>query len=588
MASKKSGKRKGHPRRHLHAVPSPRPSYEEQPLIKSIRGALRTGEPLDLLMSISTLLEVTDSRHNPMDRTAQDEQRGTLIDSFLDIAYAETTAALIVIRALVSDEALSERISRELANRRHPMPDWLSDLADARVVSDAVLITHELGDGDDYVFTVELASKAQLSVVIFIDHNMGSAVKDAFILPIGHDDLLERMRETMTSMAGGSSLRPADPADTRAIIESGIIAGARYLPQPESDTWPAARPLIDWMVRLLPAGGSAPEWHEWTDAERYEVADAFLASPFGKALAHHDARETVRDLMWLNGADPLRWSPAVVEILLLNFIPRKIIDEPESLATIPALMRAFIRYCHDQRGLGQGSTAETVAAVDDCEPDYLEEIHRDRGASAETARRLAELVRSANLGGGDSEAPVDLFSPSEESDLAGLDRKVGGRAHLLSLDASPLPDEEIDLNGVADDILAAVDEIRVLCDECADTFFDIEHRTAMRRFLARAARANPAIFRRKSSAARSSAAVAWVIGRANETLNGKFANMTVAEMMASFGVKGSSSQRAEALLKANGVNPHRRFGRMDLGTPDLLTAQMRAEIIRGRDRLLAD
>ena len=47
--------------------------------------------------------------------------------------------------------------------------------------------------------------------------------------------------------------------------------------------------------------------------------------------------------------------------------------------------------------------------------------------------------------------------------------------------------------------------------------FDVEHRTAMRRFLARVARNDPKVFARKGSPVRGAAAVAWVIATGNRT-----------------------------------------------------------------------
>jgi hypothetical protein len=77
-----------------------------------------------------------------------------------------------------------------------------------------------------------------------------------------------------------------------------------------------------------------------------------------------------------------------------------------------------------------------------------------------------------------------------------------------------------------------------------------------------------------------------VICRANDSVGQHQADLSVADLLAWFGVKGSVSQRAEPLLRANGVNPHELFGTMALGTPDLLTAARRRDIIRLRDRWL--
>ena len=127
------------------------------------------------------------------------------------------------------------------------------------------------------------------------------------------------------------------------------------------------------------------------------------------------------------------------------------------------------------------------------------------------------------------------------------------------------------------------------CDACADELLDIEHRTAMRRFLGRAAVGHPELFRRKSSPVRGAAAIAWAICRANETAGDHGSPLTVQELLSWFEVKGSVSQRAEPLLHAIGVSnvaPQPGYGPLSLGTSDLLVSGRRAAIIAQRDHLL--
>ena len=77
------------------------------------------------------------------------------------------------------------------------MPDWLTGLDQARVEPDVWFLTHVLGDGDDYLIGVTLPSGHALSALVYVDHNLGTVVKDAFVVPepledlalkIGHDD----------------------------------------------------------------------------------------------------------------------------------------------------------------------------------------------------------------------------------------------------------------------------------------------------------------------------------------------------------------------------------------------------------------
>ena len=106
-------------RRHPTSRPTrARAGAEDQELFQTLRKALRSGEPLDFLAIVSGFLEVTDPRSR--DPFAPDEQRAgldDLVESFIGTPYAETTAALTAIKALVADEVLAARIGRELETR---------------------------------------------------------------------------------------------------------------------------------------------------------------------------------------------------------------------------------------------------------------------------------------------------------------------------------------------------------------------------------------------------------------------------------------------------------------------------------------
>ena len=134
-----------------------------------MRTALRSGEPLNFMAVVSGLLEVTDPRNR--DPFALDEQGpgiDDLVESFVGTPYAETTAALTVIQALTADDLLAV-----ISGGRWRQPD-----------PDVWFLTHVLGDGDDYLFGVVLPTGDALSTLVYVDHNMGSVVKDAFVVPV--------------------------------------------------------------------------------------------------------------------------------------------------------------------------------------------------------------------------------------------------------------------------------------------------------------------------------------------------------------------------------------------------------------------
>ncbi|WP_157953108.1 hypothetical protein [Nocardioides allogilvus] len=582
MPKKKHGRVQGHqPQRRRQPAAQTRPGHgaEDQDLFQSLRRGLRSGDPLDLLAVVSGLLEVTDPRNR--DPFAVKEQRpglGDLVESFVGTPYAETTAALFVIRALTTDEVMAARISRELETRRHPLPSWLTCLDQARLDPDVWFMTHVLGDGDDYLIGVTLPSGEQLSALVYVDHNLGTVVKDAFVVPEPLEDLAIKMGTLIDD--ADQSLTRTDPATARAVIEAAISSGAQLYPPLTSDGWPMCRPLVEWMLRMMPAGGAAPDWKEWSAEETTAVAAEFFASRFGAAFDDDERRTLLESVLWFctgyATGDPWRWSPVTVEMLLADWFPRKVIAEPSYLAKLPDLVRAYIRYCHDRNDIRADLTTETLAAVDQHEPEYAQLIHSDR---QQAMAGLAEaLLATERLGGlSDSEWTLEYIA-----------RDVGGLDTLMVLDDLPLPDETLDWQGIPEEIRPAVGAILELCDGCAEELFDVEHRTAMRRFLSRAARNDPKVFARKGSPVRGAAAVAWVITTGNRTAGVWSAALTAKDLLAHFGINGSVSDRAGTLMRAAGMSTRHATSSIELGDPGLLVSARRKKLMETRDNALAN
>ena len=167
-------------------------------LLADVRQRLASGEPVDLLAYVSTLLAAVDPRgQNPFERErAGGPERATLptlLESFAEVVLPETTALLAALAELGPDELTRARARRALAARPHPLPDWLARLGETSVYR-AVESTHVLGDGDSVLLGARLPGH-ELTAVIYIDHNLGTVVKDAFPAPGPISEVIERMRE---------------------------------------------------------------------------------------------------------------------------------------------------------------------------------------------------------------------------------------------------------------------------------------------------------------------------------------------------------------------------------------------------------
>lgn len=557
--------RRDHSRRS-HGKPEPE-------LLSQVRSMLASDHPIDLLVGSSQFLEVMAPR--PTDWPQRDTPRHPameeLVTSLLEVNRRETTGLLYGLLPMIPSVSLAAEIHAELERRHGQLPDWVREIDRFEVTATAEM-THILGDGENVMAEVRWPSGRALTIVVYIDHNLGTVVKDAFPVP----DTIDRLEELSQPEAGPDShFGPIDAADARARIEQAITDGKDMFPPLTSDTWPGCRNLVEWVVRRLPQGGRGYLRPEWDEDDRRRLTTSFLSSPTGRDLAADpDAADIVDTIIWFacdyGPGDPLRWSPVAVEILLMDWFPRKIVADVRYLAKLPDVVRAFIRYAHRERSIPGYLTTETLEAVDRWEPEYRRAVARPT-----MPMELMQAIR-----GGSAEFRYEDRS-IEEIMLASLAEQVGGESALDELDTAPVPDEELDWTGIPEDIHGRVGEVLEIADRCCNELLDVEYRTIVRRLLARAAGGDPDVFRRKARTDYAAAALVWTVGKANDLFR---THMLVKDLMAWFGIsQGSVSQRAATLRKAAGISdPGRRSDR--LGDPTLLHSAKRRSIVEWRDR----
>lgn len=595
MTRRRARRRRG-PRARLHG-PSGTPDVVSgvddlgPPPLQEVSDALDERHPLTLLAAASTLLHVLEpTRPGPVPTGHEDDADlpsvRDLVESFLEIDTIETTALLAAFAELVDDEVLARRMRRTVAARDHRLPRWLTGLAPIEVHT-AVELSHVLRDGDNVMLGVRTAAGDEMTVAVYIDHNLGTVVKDAFVMDASLDAAVAQFVASADDDPD-ITVRDLALADARARIDAAMEVAALLWPPLETESWPSCRPLVRWVLRQLPAGGTGYERPDWSDAERADLADRFFASRFGRDQDDEDGRGLFDSLLWFGcdygPGDPLRWSPVAVEILLTDWLPRKVVADVAFLARAPDLVRAFIRFCHAERGIRDELTAETVAAVDEYEDEYQQVIRSPRPQGP------AALMAAMGVPVGDGPFGADVTpwwtdASYEDLMLDALAEQVGGSDALYALDVAPLPDEAFAWDRIDDDIADRVADVLALTDGCCDEVLDVEYRTACRRLLADVAAADPQVFRRRGRTDTAAAAIAWVVGKANRVFDTHRTGVAVADVVGWFGVAGSPSQRAATMLKALGIDAD-SYG-MDLGTPRYLVSAHRRELVRRRDRLSA-
>lgn len=599
---RRGGHRPPQPRR----VPTTRSVDDDeilrQPLLEGLETALAQPHPLDLMMFASGIAAATEPDPFAAVRAtggnAARVDLSQLIESFLDTGLRSTDALLLVLKEFVDDELLRRRIRTTVAGRKRPVPGWLLRLDQVRPTR-AVVFSDILGDGENILLDVGLPGGRPLAVLVYVDHNLGTVVKDAFALDVPLDDVIERLQQLDEDDGGDGSMRDLSLADARARLEGAVADGRRLVEPLESNTWPATRPLVEWMLRLMPDGGAGYPEPEWTQQQIDAIADEVLKSRHGATLDDEDRHEILDHLLWFGAeyapGDPLRLSPVAVELMLLDRVPRKVAGDAAYLSLVPEVLRALVRFAHESRRVPPRLTRDTLAAIDEFEPEYRELIRtpRHQGAMAILERMGVVPPLVDREAGSDANGiyaytfDADADSSIEAYFLQLWAEAVGGLEALRNLDASPLPLEQLDLSEVADDIRDTVARVGRLVAETCDALFDEEFRTVCFRILSRVAAADPAIFRRSGRPETAAAAVIWIASKNNAAF-GAYGGVSVKAFMAQLGVSGSPAQRAQPMIAALGVaRPFDWSLNPTIGDPELLTSSHRAWLVERRDQLPA-
>jgi hypothetical protein len=295
------------------------------------------------------------------------------------------SGALAVLRALatVGDESyasLARRAADRLAGAGVPEPPWSEGLGQARPVA-GMLMCDDDGFDDGVSVMVEFAVPGVEShtLVVYIDHNMGGLVKDAFIA-----GPLQSVREELERSAPDKdrlALRELDLAEARARVKDALEILDHTFEPPVDEDVRQLRALMCARIKTLPEGGAGQdEEPEVTPEERERLLADFLDSPEGRRWrGDEDARDVV-ELAIDFGADynhggPLRWSPVVVEIFMTDWLARKVTREPRFFEGVPDVLRDWVKFAGQRRGVPAAALREAVAAVKAFREEMLEVVN---------------------------------------------------------------------------------------------------------------------------------------------------------------------------------------------------------------------
>jgi hypothetical protein len=261
------------------------------------------------------------------------------------------------------------------------------------------------------------------AVVALVDHNIG-ITKDVFV-STSAGTLLDQVREICAADEltwfrsedpgrlrdeVGRHLRVTDelgdlPADG-SLSTDRALAVARISLLPAVTTPPLAEPAGPDGTELVRDFLAAPE------ATRFELPTGSTVTPDGASL-DFCLGLLLDHAVSLPGGDPLRWSPAVAGLFLLDWVHRRAVLDLDDAAMMPRVVRAWSAYATRRRGLPEAAAREIEAAIEELIPEFARLYttgERRSPATAAVAQLIAEGVDPSDS------AAIDAWLEANQDD----------------------------------------------------------------------------------------------------------------------------------------------------------------------------
>jgi hypothetical protein len=377
-------------------MPAPRSPYEA--VLHAARDVAKLDCALDAEMLGTALLgSVYAVAANDRAAAVRD-----FVGGFLTATTRRRTAAATTIRevfaALVPDAAGADAVRRGAQT-----PSWAAQLGRVRPTG-CYAYGDVYGDQTSYLVTFAYEDRVQggpdHAVVALVDHNIG-ITKDVFV-----GASAERVLQQVHEMCAADELtwfREEDPGRLRGevgrhlAITDGLgdlpadgslatdwaLAAARIATLPAPTTPPLAEPP-------RPAHGDlARDFLASAEAVRFGLdrltADGELAS------LHFCISLLLDHAASLPDADPLRWSPAVAGLFLLDWVHRRAVLDMDDAAMLPRVTRAWSAYTTRRRGLPEAAAGQTAGVVEDMIGEFARLYATGERRSPATAA-VAQLI----------------------------------------------------------------------------------------------------------------------------------------------------------------------------------------------------
>jgi hypothetical protein len=344
-----------------------------RPVLSGGAELLEIDDPLEAEDWASQMLGMFYKPPVPLDaRLALERSLGPrIVQGAERMRNAEGLAVLCALAALTEDEIGAREAARRMAAHGVQRPRW-AEAAGKPEFLGGWTMADPFGDQIGYYLTFRYPDRTPHMVMALYDENLGGIIKDAFLgeLRDGADPRATLERDPDVTV------RDADPADARARIGAAIATGDQFLDNDWTEEFKRTRALLLARLRQLPSADLAEPPAPPDEEEQEALIQEFLASPL--APAHEETISILDHCMvarcQFGDGDPLHWSPIVVELFMLDYLPRKVTLNFAQIQALPEVLTAWVRFALTRRGLAERFIVETERAVDQFTPEFRKAV----------------------------------------------------------------------------------------------------------------------------------------------------------------------------------------------------------------------
>ncbi|MFC7546316.1 hypothetical protein [Plantactinospora sp. GCM10030261] len=341
-----------------------------------------------------------------------EEDRGAAVRAFVGDFLAATSrrrsAAATTIRHVFAT-LVPEATGAATVKPGSQAPTWSDQVGQVRLTG-SYSYGDVYGDQTSYLATFAYADREaggpEHAVVALVDHNIG-ITKDVFVGGPAAG-ILDQVRQ----MCAGDELtwfRQEDPTRLRAEVSRHLAITDDLAELPDEGSLATDRALVGARLALLPAPPLAPvtEPEQLSAEQRTALVREFLGSPEaarhgldavdgnGLASLHFCISLVLDHAASFPEPDPLRWSPAVAGLFLLDWVHRRAVLDLDDAAMLPRVVRSWAAYATRRRGLPEAAVDQTNAAVEEMVPEFVRLYttgERRSPATAAVAQLMADGV----------------------------------------------------------------------------------------------------------------------------------------------------------------------------------------------------